>query len=110
MLRSVEKFPDAAIPPDLRQTVVRELVNQGVSESYPFASLSIAPLAKAAGVPYARKRLVYIPDDPRLLRFRSTFKDMLAIMEERKPEGLKDVDNTDDVVLKLAKDNDNHID
>jgi hypothetical protein len=109
-LRSVEKYPDAAIPPDLRQTFVKNIVNQGVSASYPFASLSVEPLARAAGVPYQRKKLVYIPDDPRLGRFRSQFKDMLAIMEERQPEGITDVDNTDEVVLKLAKDNDDRID
>jgi hypothetical protein len=87
----------------LRQTFVKNIVNQGVSASYPFASLSVEPLARAAGVPYQRKKLVYIPDDPRLGRFRSQFKDMLAIMEERQPEGITDVDNTDEVVLKTGK-------
>lgn len=111
-LRSVEKFPDAAIPADLRETFVKEIVTQGVSASYPYASLSIEPLAKAAGVPYKRRKLVYIPDDPRLIRFQSTFKNTLAIMEERVPESIADKkpDNTDEVVAKLAKDNDNHID
>lgn len=109
-LRSVEKYPDAAIPPDLRQTFVKDLVNQGVSASYPFASLSIEPLARAAGVPFHRKKLVYVPDDPRLGRFRSVFKNTLAIMEEREPEGITKTDNTDEVVLKLAKDNDDRID
>ena len=109
-LRSVEKYPEAAIPPDLRQTFVRDIVNQGVSASYPFAALSVEPLAKAAGVPYKRKKLVYIPDDPRLSRFRTTFKNTLAIMEERRPAGVDDAKNTDEVVIKLADDNDDHID
>ena len=109
-LRSVEKYPEAAIPPDLRRTFVRDIVFQGVSAAYPFAALSVEPLAKAAGVPYKRKKLVYIPDDPRLSRFRSTFKNTLAIMEERMPEGLEKDDNTDEVVLALAEDNDDHID
>jgi hypothetical protein len=109
-LRSVEKYPEAAIPPDLRQTFVKEIVNQGVSASYPYASLSVEPMAKAAGVPYKRKKIVYIPDDPRLSRFRPIFKNTLAIMEEREPAGVAKTDNTDEVVLKLAKDNDDHID
>jgi hypothetical protein len=109
-LRSVEKYPDAAIPPDLRGTALNELVSQGVSASYPYGSLSVEPLAKAAGVPYHRKKLVFIPDDPRLIRFRSTFKNTLAIMEEREPQDVKKTKNTDEVVLELAKDNDNHID
>ncbi|HEX8315864.1 MAG TPA: metallophosphoesterase, partial [Flavisolibacter sp.] len=109
-LRSVEKFPDAAIPPDLRQTLVRNIVIDGISASYPFSGLSVEPLARAAGVPTLKRRLVYIPDDPRLGRFRDAFKNTLATMEERQPEGVKKTDNTDDVVLKLAKDNDDHID
>lgn len=110
-LRSVAKFPEAAIPADLRETIVKDIVTQGVSASYPFGALSVEPLAKAAGVPYKRRKLVYIPDDPRLKRFRSTFKNTLAILEERVPENIKDKpDNTDEIVVKLAKDNDRHID
>lgn len=109
-LRSVQKFPDAAIPPDLRQTVFRGLVEDGISASHPYASLSIPVLAKAAGVPYLNRRLVYIPDDPRLGRFRENFKDRLVTMEEREPSGISKTDNTDEVALKLAKDNDWHVD
>lgn len=109
-LRSIQKFPEAAIPPDLRSTFTKEVVEDGISASYPFASLSIAPMANAAGVPAVRRKLVYIPDDPRLGRFRSTFKNTLAVMEEREPLGVKKVDNTDEVIIKMAKDNDDHID
>src|SRR5689334_7048646 len=35
---------------------------------------------------------------------------MLALMEEREPLGIRKTDNTDELVLKLAKDNDNHVD
>lgn len=109
-LRSVEKYPDAAIPPDLRQTFVKDLVADGISASYPYAGLSTEAMAKAAGVPYLKRKLVYIPDDPRLGRFRSNFKNTMAIMEERQPDTLRKTDNTDEVVLKMAKDNDDHVD
>ncbi|HEU4470001.1 MAG TPA: BamA/TamA family outer membrane protein [Flavisolibacter sp.] len=109
-LRSVEKDPEAAIPPDLRQTFVKDVVNDGISASYPYGALSMGVLSKAAGVPYLRNRLVYLPDDPRLDRFRADFKNMVALMEERQPPGVKKTDNTDEVVLKMAKDNDDHID
>ncbi len=87
-LRSIEKFPEAAIPPDLRQTVARDIVEQGISASYPYASLSIAPLAKAAGLPPIRIKLLYVPDDPRLERFRD-FAGTLAVLEEREPVNIK---------------------
>lgn len=110
VLRSIEKFPEAAVPPDLRQTFARDIVTDGISASYPYASLSIGPLAKAAGISYMRRKLVYVPSDPRLLRFQSNFSELPAILEEREPVGAKKTDNTEDVVLKLFKDNDDHID
>lgn len=109
-LRSIQKFPEAAIPPDLRSPFALDIVKDGISASYPFASLSIEPFAKAAGLPILRRKLVYIPDDPRLGRFRNTFKNTLAILEERNPEGVKKTYNTDELILRLAKDNDDHVD
>ena len=84
-LRSIEKFPEAAIPPDLRSPFAVDLVEDGISASYPYASLSTGIMADAAKVPNLRRKLVYIPDDPRLGRFRSTFKNTLAVMEEKEP-------------------------
>lgn len=110
VLRSVQKNPEAAIPPDLRQTFVKDLVRDGISASYPYGALSMGVFSKAAGVPYLQNRLVYLPDDPRLLRFRGDFKNMVALMEEREPVGVKKSDNTDELIIKLEKDNDNHVD
>lgn len=109
-LRSIEKFPEAAIPADLRSPFAKDFVEDAISASYPYASLSIAPLAQAAGIVPIRRELVYIPDDPRLGRFRTTFKNTLAVLEEREPVGVKNADNTDELVLRLAKDNDDHVD
>ncbi|HVG39974.1 MAG TPA: hypothetical protein VM888_00085, partial [Chitinophagaceae bacterium] len=109
-LRSIRKFPEAAIPEDLRSPLFSDIVNDGISASYPFASLSVSPIAKAAGVPNIRRKLLYIPDDPRLGRFRDAFKNNMAVLEERLPLGIKKADNTDELVIKLAKDNDNHVD
>lgn len=110
VLRSIQKFPEAEIPPDLRQTFLKQVVQDGMSASYPYGALSMGPLSRAAGVPYLRERLVYLPDDPRLSRFRSDFKNMVALMEEREPAGVKKTDNTDELFIKLEKDNDNHVD
>ncbi|HZF65249.1 MAG TPA: BamA/TamA family outer membrane protein [Chitinophagaceae bacterium] len=109
-LRSIEKYPEAAIPADLRSPFAKDVVQDGISASYPYASLSIAPIADAVGIPSIRRKLVYVPDDPRLGRFRSTFKNTLAIIEEREPLGVSKAYNTDELVLRLAKDNDDHVD
>jgi hypothetical protein len=109
-LRSVQKYPEAAIPPDLRRTVVKDIVAEGISASYPYGALSMETFSKAAGVPYLRNRLAYIPDDPRLQRFRADFKNMSVLMEEREPVGVKKTDNTDELILKIENDNDDHVD
>jgi hypothetical protein len=109
VLRSVEKYPEAAIPADLRRTVARDIVEQGISASYPYGSISYGTFAKAAGLPIIRRSIVYIPDDPRLGRFRNNFSNMMAILEEREPEGVGKTYNTDELVLRLAKDNDDHV-
>lgn len=110
VLRSIQKFPEAAIPADLRGGFAKDVVEDGISASYPFASLSIAPIAQAAGIPQIRRKLVYVPDDPRLARFRSDFHDRLAILEEREPLNVKKTYNTAELVLRLQKDNDDHVD
>ncbi len=110
VLRSIQKFPDAAIPADLRQTIARDIVEQGISASYPYAALSYSTFANAIGLPVLRKKLIWVPNDPRLDRFRDEFDSTLAVLEEREPINVTKTDNTDDLVLKLAKDNDDHVD
>ncbi len=111
VLRSVEKFvTDAAIPPDLRGTVAKDLVSDGVSASYPYAALSVPVLANAAGVPHAEPKLVYVPDDPLLGKYKIDFANTLCLFEEREPGGAKKTYSTGDMVAKLAEDNDNSID
>ncbi len=110
VLRSIQKFPEAAIPADLRSSIAKEIVEQGISASYPYASLSYGTFAEAIGLPVLRKKLVYVPDDPRLERFRGDFSRTLAVMEEREPLTVKKTYNTDELILRLAKDNDDHVD
>ena len=109
-LRSIEDFPEAVVPLDLRQSLRKDLVEQGISASYPYASLSFDAFAEPAGVPVIRRKLVYIPNDSKLGRFRSDFSNKMAILEEQNPAGVKRSYSTDDLVLELAKDNDNHVD
>lgn len=111
ILRSIQKFiTDKTLPGDLQSEAAADLVSDGVSASYPYASLSMQPLADAVGVPYGKVRLVYIPDDPALGEFRKEFGGMIATFEERFPESVKKGYDTDEVAEKLEKDNDNQVD
>ncbi|HEV8284827.1 MAG TPA: BamA/TamA family outer membrane protein [Chitinophagaceae bacterium] len=123
--RSVEKFPENAIPPELRKTIAEKIVKDGISASYPYGILSMSSFSKAANVPFLKDTLVYIPDDPALGEFRSKFKNILVLMEEREPSGvIKEIDpsstvqedkkektiSTEKLIYELANDNNNKID
>jgi len=110
-LRSIQKFiTSKTLPGGFESDAAADLVQDGVSASYPYSALSIPPIAEAAGVPYLKARLIYIPDDPLLGEFREDFKNMLAWFEERLPESLDKGYDTDEVVDKLKDDNDNAVD
>lgn len=110
-LRSVQKFiTSKTLPADLQSEAAEDLVADGISASYPYAALSVPVLAEAAGVPYLKVKLVYIPDDPKLDTFRKDFANLLAYFEERLPEEVEKGYDTDEVADKLKEDNDNSVD
>ena len=119
VLRSVEKFPDAAIPEMLRETFAQDLVQDQISASHPYAALVVAPMAEAIGLYHTNPRLVYIPDDPRLGPYRRLFANTLALFEERPDEDWSEANffgnseniiSTAKVIEKLVDDNDRRVD
>jgi hypothetical protein len=118
-LRSVEKYPEAAVPEPLRKTFAQDLVEDQISAAHPYAALVIPPMADAVGVYHTNPKLVYIPDDPRLGVYRGTFANMLALFEERPDEdwshepsfgNSSNIIGTDRLLEKLQEDNDNLVD
>ena len=60
-LRSVQKFiTSKTLPADLQSEAAADLVQDGVSASYPYSALSVTPLADAAGILHLSPKLVYI--------------------------------------------------
>lgn len=119
VLRSVEKFPERAIPEALRETFAQDLVQDQISASHPYAALVVAPMAEAVGLYHTNPRLVYIPDDPRLGPYRETFANTLALFEERPDEdwrhasffgNSRNIVSTRKLLEKLEDDNDNAVD
>ena len=80
-LRSVEKFPENAVPSELRKTVFEKLALDGLSASYPYGVLSMGILSHAAHVPFLMNQLAYVPDDSALGEYRSKYKKSLVFME-----------------------------
>lgn len=109
--RSIAKFiTSKTLPGDLQSEAAADLVSDGVSASYPYAALSMAVLSEAAGVPHGNPRLVYVPDDPKLGEFRKDFANLMVLYEERTPDSVNKVWDTDEVAEKLEGDNDNDVD
>ncbi|WP_372639749.1 BamA/TamA family outer membrane protein [Ancylomarina sp.] len=86
VLRSVEKYTEKAIPESLQKTFAAQIVQDGISESYPYAALAVPKMAEAAGVYHTHPKIVYVPDDPRLGIYQEGFKNELFLFEER-PSG-----------------------
>lgn len=119
VLRSIEKFPEKAVPEMFRKTFIQDLVQDQISAAHPYAATVIPSLAEAAGIYHTNPKVVYIPDDARLGIYRKEFANTLALFEER-PAGdwsdksffgnSEDIINTSKVLEKLAKDHDNQVD
>ena len=119
VLRSIEKFPEKAVPEMFRKTFVQDLVQDQISAAHPYAATVIPPLADAAGIYHTNPKIVYIPDDPRLGIYRDDFANTMALYEER-PAGdwsdkaffgnSEDIVNTSKVLEKQLKDNENRAD
>ena len=119
VIRSVEKFPEAAVPEMFRKTFAQDLVQDQISASHPYAALVVPSLAEAAGIYHTNPKLFYVPDDPRLGDYQRLFANTLVIFEER-PAGdwsfasnfgnSKKIVNTAKVLEKLTDDNDHRVD
>src|SRR5437588_733593 len=87
VFRSVDKDPTLALPPDLRATFARAVIQDQISSAHPGGPLVVAPLLDAAGILHAAPQIALLPDDPRLRGFdcvRPGF--MVGMIEERPTE------------------------
>ncbi len=84
--RSVDKDPSPVLDSILRETIVDDLVQDGISAAHPYGALVAPPLLEAAGVLHVSPQLRIMPDDPALGQFRDEFAGMLGMIEERPNE------------------------
>ncbi len=110
VLRSIQKYPERGLPENLRKTVARDILQDQVITSHPYAALTIPPLAEALGIAHSSPQIVYIPNDPALGEYQQEFANSVLLFEEREPVGYNETDNTEKVQRKLEDDNDYTID
>src|SRR5688572_27263463 len=105
VLRNLEKNPDPLIPEALRQTFVRDVLDDYMSAQHPFSPLIVPVLANAAKVPHANPIIGMIAPDSILGQFQNLFAGHVALLEEREPIGKSD--NTAEMREDLKADHDN---
>ncbi len=119
VLRSVDKYPAATVPEAFRFGLAMDIAEEMTTAIHPFAALVAAALADSAGLYHANPRIVYVPDDPRLGRFREEFRDKIMLLEERPDDDQRDapffgnsenVIGADKLFRELQGDNDHFVD
>ncbi len=110
VLRTIQKYPERGLPPNLRATITKDILQDQVVTAHPYSSVTVPPLAEALGIPHANPQIVYVPDDPALGEYRKDFANSVFLFEEREPVDADRTDNTDKTQRKLEEDNDTRID
>jgi hypothetical protein len=85
--RSVDKDASQGLDPELRRTIVADVLQDQISSLFPLSAMVVAPLLDAAGVLHADPRLMVMPNDERLGEFREDFAWRLGWMELQPNEG-----------------------
>ncbi|HEX6104321.1 MAG TPA: hypothetical protein VFZ26_01975 [Gemmatimonadales bacterium] len=86
--RSLDKDPTPALPPPLRQSAARDIVQDQISAAHPAGALVVPPILEAVGVLHPTPRVVVLPEQhPRLGEFAGEFGGMLGTIEERPSNG-----------------------
>jgi hypothetical protein len=119
VLRSIQKFPATILPNELQQTFVKEIIQDVIAASHPYASITVSPMANAAGVYHTNPKLVYVPDDTLLGPFQNEFANLLCLYEERPDDDQsdeacfgysKDVESSSKVIEEIREDYDHKVD
>jgi hypothetical protein len=83
VIRSMEKFPDRALPPELVGSAVSYFAKDQITTSHPYGALVVPPLATAAGIYHTNPKIVYLEHSSRLKQYDSLYGGRLYILEER---------------------------
>lgn len=107
-LRTIDKEAEGAMPKALKGTIAQKVVQDVISGAYPYAPLTVAHLAKAAGIVAPDPKLYYIPPDAGLGEYQHVFTGKVCFLEEREPtrKGSKETSSTTDVQQDILEAND----
>lgn len=83
-LRSLDKDPVSVVPKVWQKTFVANVLRDQISAINPYAALTVAPMAQAAGIPHSTPRLFYVhPADSAFGKNTERFSDHVYMLEEK---------------------------
>jgi Omp85 superfamily domain/Calcineurin-like phosphoesterase len=111
VLRTIDKDPEKALPPDLRLAVAKDITQDLISASHPYAALTIPPMAIAAGITESAPEYFFVPNDYSFGDYRTVFANKVCMLEQTDPtyDG-SDTKSSDKVINKLFEDNRRKVD
>lgn len=114
VLRTTDKDVAGALAATLKNklvsSLVKNVIQDMISASHPYGSLTVPDLAKAAGVVVARPRLFFVPDDPAFGEYRHIFANTVCFLEDREPTpDESETEDTEDVMEKVLEKNDHQL-
>ncbi|MGQ0639877.1 MAG: BamA/TamA family outer membrane protein, partial [Gemmatimonadaceae bacterium] len=83
VFRPSEKDFTRGLPPELKETLVRDIAQDQVAGYHPAAAVVVSRLLDATGLRHPRPRLVVMPNEPLLGQFRQDFANVIGTFEER---------------------------
>ncbi|HYJ64822.1 MAG TPA: BamA/TamA family outer membrane protein, partial [Parafilimonas sp.] len=113
-LRSIDKSRNDVVLPEYRHTFIEDIINDGVSMSYPYGAFALPVMEQELGIYHTYPQIVFLPKQPALDTFNNKFGDDLYLFEQRLNGDWSDANNlgnfkyftaTDDLVEKLEADN-----
>lgn len=119
VLRSIDKDFGNGLPEIFHGTFISAIAKDQASIGYPYAALSITPLAEAAGIYHTNPTIVFVPKQDRLGEYNEKYGDQLYLFEERPDDDQHDVASfgnskkvigSEKLMEKIFGDNDNTVD
>ncbi len=83
VFRPLEKDFTRGLPPELKETLVRDIAQDQVAGYHPAAAIVVGALLDATGLHHPRPRLVVMPNDAALGEYRGDFAGVIGTFEER---------------------------
>jgi len=113
VFRGVDKDPTRVLEPEVRESLLGNLAQDLTSTLNPGGAVVVAPLLQATNVLHATPVFYVMPDDPQLGEFRSSFANLLGMVEERDERQIPGVDKvltTYELFARLEERSDEQVD